>query len=75
MFDFFNKLTSITSSLDEEAYISGAIDNERAEHFRLLQEIWEAEALEQFSAVSSHSQFWLVIQPSSTRLDNFSKIL
>ena len=39
--------------LDEEASTSGASDNERAEYFRLSQEIREAEALEQFSTVSS----------------------
>ena len=46
--------------LDEEASTSGASDNERAEYFRLSQEIREAEALEQFSTVSSQSLSVLV---------------
>ncbi|KAL9987031.1 hypothetical protein ACROYT_G001266 [Oculina patagonica] len=45
----------IRAAQDEEASSSGASDNERAEYFRLSQEIKEAEALEQFSAISSHS--------------------
>jgi len=46
--------------LDEGASTSGASDSERAEYFRLSQEIREAEAPEQFSAVSSHSLSVLV---------------
>ncbi|KAL9979475.1 hypothetical protein ACROYT_G017146 [Oculina patagonica] len=45
----------IRAAQDEEASSSGASDNERAEYFRLSQEIKETEALEQFSAISSHS--------------------
>jgi len=46
--------------LDEEASTSGASDNKKAEYFRLSQEICEAEALEQFSTVSSQSLSVLV---------------